>query len=1588
MSIRVLSCCVCLVWLSTLGVLAQPKIAYVLPDIGAPGTGMAVEIIAPFTAAGSFGIGATYLNNPGDAVRVECVRAGDAAKLVFGPINTSWNGRLLTTMAFVAPDVQPNDWDWTKLRAEFRIPIRVVVNNVASNIDTFYLVKPWPLGNVSTLTDRVLGQGALGRRSRRGAMIVDSLILARSATYTVSTNDPDPSTDGNQGYLPFVLHAIGRITAPRVADSIATEISVSGSGVLGGPGGGGGAGAYVNLNFNGQAGTDGGDGYTGGGPGGYNFARTKKKPGVGSGGALPIAPLNTYGSPSLNGTLGGESTISFENAGGGTGHPFGVSGIGCIERTGCLPVGGAGGGSGSQEGKRGGAGGYATAGETEVGFTNGGNVVGNVNLVPLAGGSGGAGGNPDATRPVASSGGGGGGAISIHGRELSNVRITARGGVPTRQDLQGGCGSGGAVIAGARAVENVIQDVAVSVDGGTDFTGTGTGRHLTGGSGRLRVDGPLRGATAAWTGVSMDVLTRFTGVLTLSGSKTNDGVYVWIRGANGVWKEIVGPSQVYVPNDRWNATPAWPGSDSVVYAVAAASVPNPSTAVFVQQPALVFSQSAWNVIQRTKAPVLESDTIVNLGQLQCPGDVLRYNIIVRNPGPEPLRLTSSQIGPLAGFAIAQQPSFPTTLAPSQSAQFIITYTPQPGQIGIQRTELRIGYNDTLTRVIKLAADATPSTVSYIWRGLERDTLDIGRVCIGRPIVEPLTIRKIGKAPLTIIGFASASPAAMSVSGTVPIALRDSISFAQITLTFAAKRAGMQVVPILVRFEECSTPDTIYIRHTGVESQVTVIGNGQFGDVRVGDRREAIFELRNTGSSELDIKRVPTVPAPFSIVSITPTLPTKLLPGESLILVVAFAPTVVTRSTATLTVVADSSALSCAGSVDLLLAGTGVISDVTLSSNSLTYSPTAPCDSARQDVTITNKGRTAFKILSPPVINGQNPTSFRWSGGPLRDTVLAPGESARYSVTFLGNQGPDGVKTAVFSLRTDDQSIGVITISLNGQRASAALAGPRIVDLGLIRVGTSTSASFTYTNNSSLPLRVVSATVTGGTRIGVSPSQTVIDPGLQRSFTFTYTCRAEENVEDTVKLAIDQPCIDTISIIVRARGGSEQLSSSQKINFGVKSECAKGLDSVVYVNSGALPIELVEVVGISGPDASAFRLMNTSAVTGQTLQPGEQRTVLVEFDPGSATDGVKVAYVTLRAKINDTLVNVICELKGERRTSLFITPSTMIFGQVSITSTSTQSLIFSNSGAEPLVISDVSLIGGASSAFRVRSNPPAAMTIPPGGGFEVIVEFVPKQQRTYIDGVIIKLDKPCSDTKVLSLTGSGVVVVDVVASIPKIIESPARRDMRIPITATVTGEANRLDSAMFSFKLRYVSSMFALRDVVGGTIRRHEVLGGLAIVEFDLPPRSIEPGGSVIADLLGDMTIGPVDSTDVIFTDATIAAPNVTARLTTNDGSIVSTVCEAGGKRLITSSGRLRLAIQPNPVVSAGTVLTETYERGSHILSLVGIDGTAREIDRWQHDPAQPVIEHPLPVDMISSGSYILVLETPSRRRILPCTVIR
>ena len=1574
-------CCLWLLMAAVTAAYAQPRVSYVTPDICSPGMSVYSEIVMPVSPMGSYGLDGVHMGLPTSQVRIEFVRPQDNARLVFGPLVVSWGDRLISTNLFVPPSVVPNSHDWTLLESQYRIPIRVVINNVASNIDTIYIVRPWPLGDVSALSDRVLGAGQLGRRSRRGAMIVDSLLLG-AGKYTVSSNDTDPTTAGNQGYLPFTLISQGRVASKN--PSVQVTIDVSGTGITAGPGGGGGGGAFSNFNLANSRGTDGGDGFTGGGPGGYNFDRSRKKPGVGSGEALAAAATTTRGSSSLNGVTGGEVTTSFENAGGGTGHPFGQSGVGCSDRLTCNTSGANGGGSGVQESKRGGAGGYGTKGESETGFTNGGFQHGNTCIIPLAGGSGGAGGNPELARAIGAAGGGGGGAISIHGYDVSNVIIQSRGGVPERQALQGGCGSGGGIVVGVRSLASAAS-ITGDIAGGNDAVAGD--RHLTGGDGRLRYDGPGTLAGAQFNGPTVQSQEKFARASRLEGTRGNAGLYVWIRPENGQWQQIITPANTWPTQRAWYRDMIWPGVDSVYYVVVAQEIINPKTVPYAFEPTLVLSQSAATVIRVVTTAPIRVDS-VDLGALTCRGVAALDTVWVRNLTTSPMKINALTMVPAGDWSVLSGVN-KNPIPAGDSAFAVVRFSNDLSlPVGSRNAELVVTFNDTASVRSTMKAEVGGITIDYIWRGLNRDTIDIGRVCIGKPVTEPITIRKIGKGRLTMTSFATNDGAVISVKANTPISLNDSVSFGYVLVNFTAKQLGTYIVPIIVKFAECSTNDTIWVKHIGVETSMTFIGNGQFGDVRIGDRKEAIYEVRNTGTSDISIFKLPVLPAPFRMVGSNPVPPVDLKPGQAITLTVAFEPITIGTYTHIMRLVGDSTFTACVDSLNVPLAGRGVASTVVLSPTSLSFPVVAACDSVSECVVVTNKGTTPITLLAPPVINGIHANSFSWKSGPADDSVLAPGASVTYCVTMFGTLGPDGIKTASLSIRTDDVTLKTLNVGLNGQRTTVNVDGARAVDIGSARVGTQASVTETYTNTSALPVRITGVISSAPARVTASPVPVTISAGGNQIFTFTYTCTAEETVADTIRFLIDEPCIDTVIVVTRARGGIESVSASQKINFGIVPECGIRSDSIVIVNNGSLPIDLVRFGGISGPDAVSYTCLNPAVVDNQRLDPGEQRVLQIQFDPTSSTDGIKAATVTVIAKVNDTLVDINTELRGERRTSLPINPQSIVFGAVSISAMSSQSITLFNTGAEDLTIASISMKSGMGSVFTVRSIPVAPVTIMPGGSIDLAVDFRPKDQLFYIDSIVILLDKPCREERVITVAGTGQVVIDVVLRAPTQTLDPTSRDIRLPIVASIKGEATRVDSVSIDMTVRMQSSLFHVQGIAGGTITRQEVVAGFTELDISVRNGILDGTNWLVCELIGDATLGPIDSTDVIIDTAQITITSVTPRLTTQSGWLVSQICEAGGKRLINLAGKLSVRLLPNPMVDKTEIVAETYERGMHSIRIVDAAGRIVWQSSWQSDANQRLhVEH-IQSSLLSAGLYHVILESPTRSRVEPLSVVR
>ncbi len=623
-----------------------PTISYLIPDVGAPGMNTLVEIIGPHNGDLIYGVDSTYLNNPADRVKVLCAVPADTSKIVIGPIIVSQNGKMISTQVFVLPDQQPNSWDWQSVSPPFRIPMCVVVDKDTSSLDTFYIVQPQQALVLSS--GGSIGSGGMfGVRSRRGAMIVDSVSLTGTTPYTVSTADCDPATPGNQGYLPFTMLSVGKVDIQNA------QLSVSATGIDGAAGGAGGGGVYDD-DMAGAA-VSGGSGYSGG-EGGGTMAGGE---GTGSSG-YPSVPGVSYfssaGGVSLNGMEGGEEKLGAlecyqlastevlagsQGCGGGSGFPFGSSGTGGFTRT-CIlnnTQGGCGGGSGSGECEfgsnspplgtsfGGGGGGNGTSGKSVT--SGAGSKSGNAMLVPVHGGSGGGGGNP--WQGVSGYGGGGGGAISVFSaRTISAASIAANGangGNVTRQFTAdcysgaGGGGSGGGIVVTTKGQLAVQSVTAAGGKGGIaaprspkfiDAVQNGG----DGGSGMLRMDGFYEQAAVLsppdatfFRGPATDTSTFVPRRFTLTGTGNGNQINLYTRSQTGSWR-LTATVPPY-PAGTWSQTVDLSGGDSLYFLVATQDVPNPDQNTRSREPVAVMSQAGANVlrIDRETAALCLDDTL-------------------------------------------------------------------------------------------------------------------------------------------------------------------------------------------------------------------------------------------------------------------------------------------------------------------------------------------------------------------------------------------------------------------------------------------------------------------------------------------------------------------------------------------------------------------------------------------------------------------------------------------------------------------------------------------------------------------------------------------------------------------------------------------------------------------------------------------------------------------------------------------------------------------------------------------------------------------------------------------------------------------
>ena len=878
----------------------SPETTYMLPDAAAPGMSLVVETFAPIDAFGAFGPDTLDPVNVG----LELVNPEDSSQIIIGPSVVSWEGRLLSTMLFVHPEATPQ-----------AIPLRVRRGDAISNPQMFSIVLPQRLGVDSSGKlegDCLLGSGGIyGRRSRRGVLVVDTLILSEG-TFRADVSDPDPETNGEQGMLPLTILAKGEViidsTAVLSVSAPVLDFLLPSQYGRAGPGGGGGGAGLK---------TGGGVGYTAGGAPSDSLLQNRSGANPASGGSRS----GRFGAGgSLNGAPGGAARMGVPS-GGGTGHPFGSSGR--YGRDGeefpfDVDAGGFGGGTGGKiirddQGSvmitsGGGGGGFASSG----GYggptvPNGGRSVGSTVLVPLAGGSGG-GGAYSANGRV--SGGGGGGAIALYSYRAIHLlgRIEAKGadGVDDNSLFKsgGGGGAGGGVLLGAQGGLVIGAKGQVIVEGGA---GGDTVRGISGGDGgkgRVRVDGLVDGIDSTFTLEQLGAeyfgpASNMNGTFQAESGSVISGVGVagttiriYIRPEHGVWS-YGAPKEVIVDTaGHWSIQLEENDvSNGLLYVATLQKTNNPSSNRRTAIPSWIMSTAGGAIVGQPGiridrreidygcVPYSKCDTasifITNTGT-QSDLVIKEYEI---------LHAGTSNPFVVYGFRPSRAfPQIPPQIAPGLTAAILIRFCPA-----------RVG-NDSA--ILRLFTNVKPDSLYEIrLRGCgiagklhSNDSLiDLGDLCPGDCRDTALTLTNKGEAPLDVTGIATneKSLKVERVEPPLPITIKPEEE-RELRIRVCLRGGGGEfIVSFRATTPLPSRAILLRIRDIGPDVSIPLSVNAGLRDIGADDTcRIATFTLRNRSSERpLTINSIATDAPSFEV--LTPRSGASIPPGGKVEVVVRF-----------------------------------------------------------------------------------------------------------------------------------------------------------------------------------------------------------------------------------------------------------------------------------------------------------------------------------------------------------------------------------------------------------------------------------------------------------------------------------------------------------------------------------------------------------------------------------------------------------------------------------------------------------------------------------------------------------------------------
>ena len=789
------------------------------------------------------------------------------------------------------------------------------------------------------------------------------------------------------------------------------------------------------------------------------------------------------------------------------------------------------------------------------------------------------------------------------------------------------------------------------------------------------------------------------------------------------------------------------------------------------------------------------------------------NVTLGSSGQQSLTITSIGSAPLAlsaltvsgaGFTV-QAPALPLTLQPGQSVALPLTFAPSVA--GNTAGQLIISSNAAGAEsvLVALAGDGianvpsqnpappTPPAPGTPVLTLSTTSLDFGGIAVGTHASYLVTLSSRGTAPVQLQSV-SISGGAFSLDPTAfPVSLAPGQQLS-LAVSFAPTATGSQQGQITLTDNAAGSSNSIALTGSG-QAAASLSGPAtvDFGDITVGTTASKTITLLSNGVGPVTISSISVVGAEFS--GSPQALPLVLQPNQQLTLKLRYSPETAGDAAGTVTVVSDATA---SPTTLLHVHGKGVTpptASLDADASSLSFGQ-VPIGSARsQTLTVTSNGTAAATITGGQVTGAGFTATY--AGVPIQSLAapitLQPGQRVSFDVTFA----PTGGSASNGQLTLSTNAASPVSVSLSGkgvQGTSPALTlSASSLDFGGVQIGSPAVLQLKLTSSGTAPVTISSSSVAGQgfaiTSVAYPAGDTgwpaTLSPGQQVVLSVTFNPTAAGAVNGNLTIASDASG-GSANVALDGTGmlaATPQLTlSASSLSFGSTTVGSTVTRTLILTSSGNAPLTIT-AVPVNG---AAFSILNTALPA--TLQPNQQLTVTVEFQPAAAGTDTGSLSVTSDDPGGAAIVSLGGSAAATTTPQLTVNPSAVNFGSVPLNTTATQTVTLTSGGSGSVTVSADSL-SGAGFAASGLSFP---LTLAPGQTATLHLSFDPSTSGAAAGELMLTSNSSSGSTTVVQLSGTGAVPAMplLTASVGSLAfgSVPVYTSTTLPVMLTSTGTA--------------------------------------------------------------------------------------------------------------------------------------------------------------------------------------------------------